>query len=263
MRSPAGIGPVAVRQPRVRDRAAAEGERIREVQPDHSAALRPALEEPRSADPDPLPERHLRGQLPEEVSGRAHQQETRQGAFGTSTIAHLGQWTDEHERWQKRDLSAKRYVYIWADGIHLQARLEDEKQCILVIIGATHQKARRTRQLHRPACEEKRRILARELLLDLAGAADYRPRLSSRFADGALGFWKALGRSQPAREQRCWVHKTANVLNKLPRAASSKAKRAPGGDPGWPDQEGCREGRVPKPLHRDLRGQVRGRPSIA
>jgi putative transposase len=132
-------------------------------------------------------------------------------------------WQDDHAQWQKRDLSAKRYVYIWADGIHLQARLEDEKQCILVIIGATSD-GRKELVGFTDGMRESAHDW-RALLLDLKRRGlDVSPELM--IADGALGFWKAAGEVWPkAREQRCWVHKTANVLNKLPKSQQPKAKR--------------------------------------
>src|SRR6202035_2901307 len=182
-------------------------------------------------------------------------------------------WLDEHTAWQGRDLSAKRYVYIWADGIHLQARLEDEKQCILVLIGATPEgrkelvgftdgaresahdwrdllldlKRRGLRSEDEKQCilvligatpEGRKELVGftdgaresahdwRDLLLDLKRRGlDVPPRLV--IADGALGFWKAAGEVWPkTREQRCWVHKTANVLAKLPKSQQPKAKRA-------------------------------------
>ncbi len=145
--------------------------------------------------------------------------------LSASTIARLKEgWAEEHERWQKRDLSAKRYVYVWADGIHLQARLEDEKQCILVIIGATPEGKKELVGFTDGARESAHDW--RELLLGLKrrGLA-IAPELA--VADGGLGFWKALAEVWPAtREQRCWVHKTANVLNKLPKSQQPKAKRA-------------------------------------
>ncbi len=133
-------------------------------------------------------------------------------------------WLDEHTAWQKRDLSAKRYVYIWADGIHLQARLEDEKQCILVLIGATPEGRKELVGFTDGARESAQDW--RDLLLDLKRRGlDVPPRLT--IADGALGFWKAAGEVWPkTREQRCWVHKTANVLAKLPKSQQPKAKRA-------------------------------------
>ena len=133
-------------------------------------------------------------------------------------------WFDEHAAWQKRDLSAKRYVYIWADGIHLEARLEDEKQCILVLIGATPEGRKELVGFTDGARESAHDW--RDLLLDLKRRGlDVPPRLV--IADGALGFWKAAGEVWPkTREQRCWVHKTANVLAKLPKSQQPKAKRA-------------------------------------
>ena len=133
-------------------------------------------------------------------------------------------WQDDHAQWMKRDLSAKRYVYIWADGIHLEARLEDEKQCILVIIGATPEGKKELVGFTDGARESAHDW--RALLLDLKRRGlDVSPELM--IADGALGFWKAAGEVWPkAREQRCWVHKTANVLNKLPKSQQPKAKRA-------------------------------------
>jgi transposase-like protein len=145
--------------------------------------------------------------------------------LSASTIARLKEvWIDEHRRWNERDLSAKRYVYAWADGIHLQARLEDDAQCILVIIGATPEGKKELIGFTDGTRESAHDW--RTLLLDLKrrGLA-IAPELA--VADGALGFWKALGEVWPkTREQRCWVHKTANVLNKLPRSQHAKAKRA-------------------------------------
>jgi putative transposase len=113
---------------------------------------------------------------------------------------------------------------MWADGIHLEARLEDEKQCILVIIGATPEGKKELVGFTDGTRESAQDW--RDLLLDLKRRGlDARPQLV--IADGALGFWKAAGEVWPrTREQRCWVHKTANVLNKLPKSQQPKAKRA-------------------------------------
>ena len=145
--------------------------------------------------------------------------------LSASTVARLKEgWTGEHERWQKRDLSARCYVYVWADGVYLQARLEDEKQCILVIIGATSEGKKELIGFTDGARESAHDW--RELLLGLKRRGlTMAPELA--VADGGLGFWKALGEVWPTtREQRCWVHKTANVLNKLPKSQHPKAKRA-------------------------------------
>ena len=152
--------------------------------------------------------------------------------LSASTIVRLKEvWTEEHARWQKRDLSAKRYVYCWADGIHLEARLEQQAQCILVIIGATPEGKKELIGFTDGLRESSQSW--RDLLLDLKRRglktapqiAIAKPALAK--AVGALGFWKALGEVWPTtREQRCWVHKTANILNKMPKSLHAKAKRA-------------------------------------
>ncbi len=218
-----GIGPVAVRQPRVRDREAGadDPERIRFT----PAILPPYARRSKSLD-TLLPILYLKG-----VSTGAFEEALAAllgkdaPGLSASAIARLKEsWAGEHERWQKRDLSARRYVYVWADGIHLQARLEDEKQCILVIIGATPEGKKELVGFTDGARESAQDW--RELLLDLKRRGlSVAPELA--VADGALGFWKALGEVWPStREQRCWVHKTANVLNKLPKSQQPKAKRA-------------------------------------
>jgi putative transposase len=145
--------------------------------------------------------------------------------LSASTIGRLKDaWSEEHARWSKSDLSAKRYVYFWADGIHVQARLEDDAQCLLVIIGATPEGKKELVGLIDGVRESAQSW--RELLLDLKrrGLA-VAPELA--VADGALGFRQAIEEVWPTtRGQRCWVHKTANVLNKLPKSQQPKAKRA-------------------------------------
>jgi putative transposase len=216
-----GIGPVVVRQPRIRDREASAGERIRF----NPSILPPYARRTKSLEVL-IPILYLKGISTgdfEEVLAALVGKDA--PGLSASTIARLKEvWTEEHERWRKRDLSMKRYVYFWVDGIHLEARLEDQAQCILVIIGATPEGKKElvgftdgVRESAQSWCD---------LLLDLKrrGLAAA-PELA--VADGALGFWKALGEVWPTtREQRCWVHKTANVLNKLPKSLHSKAKRA-------------------------------------
>jgi len=218
-----GIGAVAVRQPRVRDREAAAGDpgRIRFT----PGILPPYLRRSKSIE-TLLPILYLKGISTGDFS-EALAALLGNDAPGLSPTA-VGRlkdgWRGEYEAWQKRDLSAKRYVYVWADGIYLQARLEDEKQCILVLIGATPEGRKELIGFTDGARESAQDW--RDLLLDLKRRGlDVRPELA--IADGALGFWKAAGEVWPTtREQRCWVHKTANVLAKLPKSQQPKAKRA-------------------------------------
>ncbi len=218
-----GIGPVAVRQPRVRDRAAAADDpaRVRFT----PSILPPYARRSKSIE-TLLPILYLKGVSTGDL-GDALAALLGKDASGLSatTIGRLKDvWQDDHAQWQKRDLSAKRYVYIWADGIHLEARLEDEKQCILVLIGATPEGKKELVGFTDGARESAHDW--RDLLLYLKRRGlDVQPELV--IADGALGFWKAAGEVWPAaREQRCWVHKTANVLAKLPKSQQPKAKRA-------------------------------------
>jgi transposase-like protein len=218
-----GIGAVTVRQPRVRDREAAadSSDRLRFT----PSILPPYARRSKSIE-TLLPILYLKG-ISTGDFGEALAALLGPDAPGLSatTIARLKQgWIDEHTRWQRRDLSARHYAYVWADGIHLQARLEDEKQCILVIIGATPE-GRKELVGFTDGTRESAQDW-RTLLLDLKrrGLANV-PKIA--VADGALGFWKALGEVWPTtREQRCWVHKTANVLAKLPKSQQPKAKRA-------------------------------------
>ena len=141
-------------------------------------------------------------------------------------------------------------MYAWADGIYLQARLEDEKQCILVLIGATPEGRKELIGFTDGARESAQDW--RDLLLDLKRRGlDVRPELA--IADGALGFWKAAGEIWPTtREQRCWVHKT-NVLAKLPRSEQPKTKSCGVGDFGRPRRGGLRSPHSSK----SYQGQIR------
>jgi len=218
-----GIGPVAVRQPRVRDREAPAGDpgRIRFT----PAILPPYIRRSKSIEVL-LPILYLKGISTGDFSEAlaALLGKDAPGLSATAISRLKDGWIDEHDAWQKRDLSTKHYVYVWADGIYLQARLEDEKQCILVLIGATADGRKELIGFSDGARESAQDW--RDLLLDLKRRGlDAPPELA--VADGALGFWKAAGEIWPkTREQRCWVHKTANVLAKLPKSQQPKAKRA-------------------------------------
>jgi len=218
-----GIGPVAVRQPRVRDRGtdAKDAGRIRFA----SVILPPYARRSRSLEVL-IPILYLKGistgDFEEALAALLGKDAP---GLSPSTIIRLKEtWIEEHAHWKKRDLSARGYVYVWADGVHVQARLEDEKQCILVLIGATPEGKKELLGFTDGARESAQDW--RELLLDLKNRGlAIAPKLA--IADGALGFWKAIGEVWPAtREQRCWVHKTANILNKLPKSQQPKAKRA-------------------------------------
>ena len=216
-----GIGPVAVRGPRVRDRVGEGSERIR-----FSSAILPPYARRSKSLEVLIPILYLKGvstgDFEEALSALLGKEA---GGLSASTIGRLKEvWSEEHARWSKRDLSVKRYVYFWVDGIHVQARLEDAAQCLLVIIGATPEGKKELVGLIDGVRESAQSW--KELLLDLKrrGLA-IGPELA--VADGALGFWQAIEEVWPTtRGQRCWVHKTANVLNKLPKSQQSKAKRA-------------------------------------
>jgi putative transposase len=216
-----GIGPVAVRRPRVRDRVGKDGERIR-----FSSAILPAYARRSRSLEALIPILYLKGVSTGDFEEALVALLGKDGGgLSASTVARLKDaWSQEHARWSRRDLSAKRYVYFWVDGIHVQARLEDEAQCLLVIIGATPAGKKELVGLIDGVRESAQSW--RELLLDLKrrGLATA-PELA--VADGALGFWQAVEEVWPkTRGQRCWVHKTANVLNKLPKSQHAKAKRA-------------------------------------
>ena len=216
-----GIGLVAVRCPRVRDRAADGGERIR-----FSSAILPPYARRSKSLEVLIPILYLKGISTgdfEEALAALLGKDA--GGLSASTIARLKEaWVDEHACWLDRDLSAKQYVYFWVDGIHVQARLEDDAQCLLVIIGATAEGKKELVGLADGIRESAQSW--KELLLDLKRRGlTMAPQLA--VADGALGFWKAIDEVWPkTRAQRCWVHKTANVLNKLPKSLHAKAKRA-------------------------------------
>ena len=216
-----GIGPVAVRAPRIRDRVGTGEERIAFS----SAILPPYARRSKSLDVL-IPILYLKGISTggfEEALAALLGKDA--GGLSASTIARLRDaWADEHARWQKRDLSVKRYVYFWADGIYVQARLEDDAQCLLVIIGATPEGNKELVGLTDGVRENAQSW--KGLLLDLKRRGlVIGPELA--IADGALGFWQAIEEMWPkTRGQRCWVHKTANVLNRLPKSQQSKAKRA-------------------------------------
>ncbi len=210
-----GLGDLPVKAPRVRDR---EGE-IRFS----SQILPPYLRRTKSI-AELLPWLYLRG-ISTGDFGSVLTSLLGQDAPGLSvaTIGRLKEsWKEEHRQWAKRDLSTKTYVYLWADGIHFNVRMDEANHCVLVVIGATQDGKKELLAIQDGYRESEQSW--KELLLDLKHRGlSAAPKLAT--GDGALGFWKALPQVfGDTREQRCWVHKTANVLNKLPKAHQPKAK---------------------------------------
>lgn len=217
-----GIGQVEIKQPRVNDkRTDKHGNKMRFS----SSILPPYLRRTKSID-KLIPWLYLKGVSTGDFS-EALQAILGKDAPGLSaaTVTRLkASWQKDYELWCKRSLQGKRYVYIWADGIHFNIRLtEDERMCILVIMGATEEGEKEL--LAVKAGYRESEISWKDLLLDLRDRGlEIAPELA--IADGALGFWKALDKVFPeTKRQRCWVHKTANILDKLPKSKQAEAKR--------------------------------------
>jgi len=215
-----GIGALDVRRPKVRDRAAGQDEdKIRFT----SAILPKWARRSRSLD-TLLPVLYLRGVSTGDF------QEALAAILGANApnlsprvISRLtGEWQQDYDRWQRRDLAARRYVYIWADGVYLQARMEPQAECILVILGATPEGKKEIVGFQVGVRESAQSW--RELLVDIkARGLAVPPEVA--VGDGAMGFWKALDEVFPGtRHQRCWVHKIANVLNKFPKSMQPTVK---------------------------------------
>lgn len=212
-----GIGDVAVKAPRVRDRQGT----IK-----FSSSILPRYLRRTKSIEELLPWLYLKGLSTGDFS-KALVALVGHDAPGLSaaTISRLKEvWKEEHTQWSKRDLTGKNFVYIWADGVHFGVRLEDASQCILVVIGAKSDGKKELLAMTDGYRESEQSW--RELLLDLKQRGlKFDPKLA--IGDGALGFWKALPQAfGTTRSQRCWVHKTANVLNKLPTGQQAKAKDA-------------------------------------
>jgi putative transposase len=217
-----GIGPLGVRRPKLRDRGGAgSGEPIR-----FTSAILPAyLRRTRNIE-ELLPWLYLKGvstgQFDEALAALLGPDAP---GLSAGTVRRLTEtWQDEHERWRGRDLSTRRYVYLWADGVYFTPRLEHDRQCMLVLIGADASGRKELLAIedgYRESAQSWRELLLR--LRDENGLV-LDPELAT--GDGALGFWQALHEVWPrTRQQRCWVHKTANVLNKLPASLQAKAKQ--------------------------------------
>jgi putative transposase len=216
-----GIGPVAVRRVKLRDRGAGAGggERIRFA----SAILPRWARRTRSLDAL-LPILYLRGVSMGDFQEALATLLGRDAPnLSPAVVARLRDaWEADYARWQRRDLSARRYVYVWADGVYLQARMEPQAECMLVLIGATPEGKKELVGFQVGQRESAQSW--RELLVELkARGLAIAPELAT--GDGALGFWTALEAVFPAtRHQRCTVHKAANVLDKMPRSIQPAAK---------------------------------------
>ena len=218
-----GLGQVTVRQPRVNDKREDEdGNRIRFS----SKILPPYLRRTKSID-ELIPWLYLRGISTGDFSDalQAILGPQAKGLSATNVVRLKECWQQEWKTWSQQSLEGKEYVYLWADGIHLNIRLEgpgNNKQCILVLMGAT---ADGRKELIAVADGYRESTQSwRDILLSVKSRGlKQSPKLA--IGDGALGFWAALREVFPAtRIQRCWVHKTGNVLNTLPKSLGANAK---------------------------------------
>ncbi|MEM7260830.1 MAG: IS256 family transposase [Planctomycetota bacterium] len=216
-----GAGSLKVAQPRARDRRGAS-------HPDAvsftSKILPPYLRRSKNVD-ELIPWLYLKG-----ISTGDFQEALESlvgpeaGGLSATTVTRLtSAWVEEQREWSRRDLSNCEYVYLWADGVYFNIRLgDDDRQCILVLMGATKDGKKELVAVHDGYRESEQSWSEILLGLKQRGLAAA-PKIA--VGDGALGFWAALRKVFPnAREQRCWVHKTVNVLNKLPRSMQPKAK---------------------------------------
>ena len=211
-----GIGSIRIQQPRVRD--SREGKRFSSAILPRYARRAPSIEAV-------IPSLYLRGVSTGDFSEalEAILGKNAQGLSATNIVRLKKIWEDEFKEWQDRRLDDKRYVYIWADGIYLNVRLSDERPCVLVLIGATEDGTKELIAVHDGQRESS--LSWKEVLSDLKrkGLREA-PKLA--IGDGALGFWKALEEEYPStRHQRCWVHKTVNILDKLPKKVQPSAKK--------------------------------------
>ncbi len=212
-----GIGPVSVRIPKVRSR---DGEPLTF----RSALVPPYVRKTRSLEAA-LPWLYLKGVSTGEM-GEALKVLVGHDAQGlsASTVSRLkSEWTTEYQHWREKHLDEDRWVYIWADGIYSGLRSEQDKLCALVIIGVNEMGQKKFIAIEDGVRESTQSW--REVLLKLKSRGMNVPQLA--VGDGAMGFWAAMDEVCPqTRHQRCWVHKTANILNSLPKSSQPKAKEA-------------------------------------
>ena len=213
-----GIGPVAVRQPRVHDRRPPD-----RAEKFTSAVLPPYLRKTKSLE-ELIPWLYLKGVSTGDFSeALAALVGPDAPGLSASTVTRLkALWEYEYDGWNRRSLADKHYVYVWADGIYCNVRLTGERPCLLVLLGARADGRKELIALLDGQRESEQSW--KELLLDVkARGLAIDPKLA--IGDGGLGFWKAVRQVWPeVREQRCWVHKTANVLDKLAKGEQPRAK---------------------------------------
>jgi len=212
-----GIGPLTIKQPRVDDRSLGIERFTSNILPRYMRRI-PSVD-------NLLPVLYLKGISTNDFT-TALSSILGEGASGLSAanIVRLKKvWEDEYNQWKSRNLSDKEYVYFWVDGIYFNVRLDTDRSCILIIMAADRYGSKELLAVTDGYRESE--IGWKEILLDLkARGLAIGPKLS--IGDGALGFWKALGEVYPkTKRQRCWVHKTANILDKLPKSMQSKAKQ--------------------------------------
>lgn len=206
------LGPVPVRVPKVRDRS---GSGIK-----FNSALVPPAKSVEAA----LPWLYLRGistgDMQEALSVLVGEEAK---GLSLAVVSWLkARWSEGYQAWNRHDLSDEHYVYLWADGVYSTLRGEDDRLCLLILIGVNVQGEKRLLALSDGYRESKASWLS--VIQDLqARGLKTPPQLA--IGDGALGFWAALDEAWPqTRCQRCWVHKTANVLNAMPKSIQGKAK---------------------------------------
>jgi transposase-like protein len=216
-----GVGPIEVEQPRVNDRRVDEnGVRFRFT----SKILPPYLRKTKAIE-DLVPWLYLKGISTGEMSDALVHLGFDGSGLSSSTVTRMLEvWQHEYNDWSKRNLSGKRYVYVWADGIYFGCRLSDDRPCVLVLMGATADGTKEILAIVDGQRESEESWT--QILLSLKDRGlTIAPKLAT--GDGSLGFWLAMAKVFPeTKQQRCWVHKTANVLDKLPKSQQPAAKAA-------------------------------------
>jgi transposase-like protein len=210
-----GVGPIKVRQPRVRHRDGGQ----------FSSAILPKYMRRTPSVDALIPALYLKGISTGDFSEAlaAILGEQASGLSATNIVRLKAGWEDDYKVWCQRDLSQKRYVYWWADGIYFNVRLDEERSCVLVLIGATEDGNKELLAVvdgYRESAQSWRELLGQLKRMGLSSA----PKLA--IGDGSLGFWVALQEEYgQVAQQRCWVHKTANILDKMPKSVQGKAKQ--------------------------------------